>query len=251
MPLEISTHTPHTGRNGSPFLSLASSVRFQLTRPTRGATGLRPTGFGDCYISTHTPHTGRNLQISRLRCRNVQISTHTPHTGRNYAPVDTFSNCTIFQLTRPTRGATPFAREKWVQSGISTHTPHTGRNSKIQAFSVETSDFNSHAPHGAQRHAGPRSIKSLGFQLTRPTRGATCPSLCRLQCRFHFNSHAPHGAQRAAFNAAVFSAYFNSHAPHGAQPHTPIIDDELWEISTHTPHTGRNRTALYGAYRWA
>ena len=105
IPLRISIHAPHTGRDSVPTSAPAQISRFQSTRPIRGATcpgrddpaaknfnprapyGARHS-FGSPYsrpipISIHAPHTGRDPRGSRWTCRQVGISIHAPHTGRD------------------------------------------------------------------------------------------------------------------------------------------------------------------------
>ena len=126
-------------------------LRFQLTRPMRGATS----------------------DILQLRV-HVLISTHTPHAGRNRHKPGAVPPHNPFQLTRPMRGATgpyivvgcvdrnfnshaPCGAQQSLHSfvpyspDISTHTPHAGRNPLANVgTSIDVTDFNSHAPCGAQ-----------------------------------------------------------------------------------------------------
>ncbi len=100
----ISTHTPHAGRD---------TIRFE--------------GGENAEISTHTPHAGRDLD-ALVKTEYENISTHTPHAGRDrdasrgpdagcdfnsHAPCGArrqlCAMCrlySVFQLTRPMRGAT-------------------------------------------------------------------------------------------------------------------------------------------------
>ena len=83
MSLRISTHTPHTGCD-----SLANFL------------------FNSAIISTHTPHTGCDIE-PRKDLEIWKISTHTPHTGCDpNGEIKPMRNAK-FQLTHPTRGATP------------------------------------------------------------------------------------------------------------------------------------------------
>ena len=58
--LEISIHAPHAGRDSHTVFFSPFQVRFQSTRPMRGATTI--TGYNVWFteISIHAPHAGRD-----------------------------------------------------------------------------------------------------------------------------------------------------------------------------------------------
>ena len=145
--LDISTHTPLTGRD------LNGVFHIQIIK-----------------ISTHTPLTGRD-HLSCLLTRFLQISTHTPLTGRDELQNHKRHIIVQFLLTRPLRDVTAFnfvqntsngflltrplrdvtACCRWLleQRGISTHTPLTGRDRYALACNFPLiSNFYSHAPYG-------------------------------------------------------------------------------------------------------
>ena len=125
--INISTHTPHAGRDPDnqmattwqpDFYSHAScearllgvetnitNWQFLLTRLLRGATFAILIAKMPNVISTHTPHAGRDFISAAMRC-GINISTHTPHAGRDMTP-----------------------EKKYLWNYISTHTPHAGRDS--------------------------------------------------------------------------------------------------------------------------
>ena len=58
------------------------NIKFQSTRPMRGATAVAAVNDHRSVISIHAPHAGRdtaNLQALGLS----QISIHAPHAGRD------------------------------------------------------------------------------------------------------------------------------------------------------------------------
>ena len=62
---------------------IGQKVKFQLTRPMRGATSWAKTARVISPISTHTPHAGRDrAAVSKMETVDT-ISTHTPHAGRD------------------------------------------------------------------------------------------------------------------------------------------------------------------------
>ena len=101
---DISTHTPHAGRDeinmssaiqqanfyshapcGARLAKTAQAIHsciFLLTRPMRGATAQDQVKSNMFCISTHTPHAGRD-RMTATRNSTEQISTHTPHAGRD------------------------------------------------------------------------------------------------------------------------------------------------------------------------
>ena len=131
--------------------------------------------------------------------RHQPISTHTPHAGRNKCREVAGQFFGKFQLTRPMRGATAEI---------------------IIDDKYHYSNFNSHAPCGAQLlllPLGKGTIQSL-FQLTRPMRGATWNALTNTEL-FLFQLTRPMRGATNAPRSSLFSihSYFNSHAPCGAQ----------------------------------
>ena len=78
----ISIHAPHAGRDAPRSNRINHTVRFQSTRPMRGATH---THFGDgdfLFISIHAPHAGRDRAVHQA-FRRLVISIHAPHAGRD------------------------------------------------------------------------------------------------------------------------------------------------------------------------
>ena len=59
----ISIHAPHAGRDRAMFFGRWSSLRFQSTRPMRGATDVRLADTSNTYISIHAPHAGRDKGV--------------------------------------------------------------------------------------------------------------------------------------------------------------------------------------------
>ncbi len=146
----ISTHAPREGRDAVNPRAYDSVMRFQPTRPARGATvsfaGVLPV----LVISTHAPREGRDVVQLHFQALGL-ISTHAPREGRDAGPaaghdvvaisthapregrdVDarTFTLRRLkFQPTRPARGATRRLAERIFRKAISTHAPREGRDS--------------------------------------------------------------------------------------------------------------------------
>ena len=102
----ISTHTPLAGRDAAVTYAYPE-LKFQLTRPSRGATKVRFKYYGTPIISTHTPLAGRD-EIEIDICRKGHISTHTPLAGRDENPLLAHGGAGHFNSHAP-RGARPTA----------------------------------------------------------------------------------------------------------------------------------------------
>ena len=124
-------------------------VKFQLTRPMRGATHKIKKMDGWYYISTHTPHAGRDPTGHLFFQIADNFNSHAPCGARPHLRTMP-TRTTLFQLTRPMRGATTTDyRDKCILTNfnshapcgarqrpqqdifdllISTHTPHAGRD---------------------------------------------------------------------------------------------------------------------------
>ena len=162
---------------------------FQSTRPARGATqlGRFRTRHGD--VSIHAPRAGRDAPRKRA-CPNRSVSIHAPRAGRDERPAgrQLYSNgfnpraprgarqgepdgtCdgSLFQSTRPARGATTRRVHLFISCPVSIHAPRAGRD-----------DIPVDVPSAPQL-----------FQSTRPARGATIGS-AGTRLTLHVSIHAP------------------------------------------------------------
>ena len=145
----ISTHTPHTGCDDHIHRRYFSFLLFQLTHPTRGATGRQcRDGPGVSHFNSHTPHGVRLYCImSVMSCMEFQL-TH-PTRGATFLSVITAPPFK-FQLTHPTRGATLYKQSPYHFHKF--QLTHPTRGATCQFFCEELSkNFNSHTPHGVRR----------------------------------------------------------------------------------------------------
>ena len=124
--------------------------KFQPTRPLRGATETFRRYIAEIpHFNPRAPCGARPFGHGQAQPEG-KISTHAPLAGR-----DKLSN-------------TPF------QGGyISTHAPLAGRDSVSQGRCPPSHNFNPRAPCGARPLGCGYRMGSLGFQPTRPLRGAT------------------------------------------------------------------------------
>ena len=128
-------------------------LRFQSTRPARGATTAYHFGKECKKISIHAPREGRDLLRGEV-LRADGISIHAPREGRDFEDDEIGAVYFIFQSTRPARGATRFTARRWnarlkfqstrpargataievywvSDNGISIHAPREGRDVKM------------------------------------------------------------------------------------------------------------------------
>ena len=123
----ISTHTPHAGRDVLGLILWIMRKRFLLTRPMRGATSFLLLHIRTLRFLLTRPMRGATVRVCVRRAER-QISTHTPHAGRDGIPFSSRVIMARFLLTRPMRGAT---------KGTTRETS-------------QTRNFYSHAPCGAR-----------------------------------------------------------------------------------------------------
>ena len=149
------------------------SLKFQPTRPLRGATLAQKFSVSIHTISTHAPLAGRDPISVRSGTATEIFQPTRPLRGA------TISNASLgkverFQPTRPLRGATLLGLGIYKFVKISTHAPLAGR------------DLSSLNPPAFP----------LRFQPTRPLRGATIPVLLKIPRISYFNPRAPCGARQ-------------------------------------------------------
>ena len=146
----ISIHAPLAGRDRAMICARLISKLFQSTRPSRGATGTSRLFWDDNDISIHAPLAGRD-----------RLNHVVPPPAAYFNP-------------RAPRGA---RREEFDRLaaivGISIHAPLAGRDALFCNFRPCFWNFNPRAPRGARLCVMRLKSVPLGFQSTRPSRGAT------------------------------------------------------------------------------
>ena len=60
---QVSTHTPHAGRDVLWMIMIAGNTMFLLTRPMRDVTRADAGTKYKLVVSTHTPHAGRDSAV--------------------------------------------------------------------------------------------------------------------------------------------------------------------------------------------
>ena len=233
---EISIHAPHTGRDSGRCIAIASPMNFNPRAPY----GARPLG----------------------RYYNGVISIHAPHTGRDYRAASCSRVASVFQSTRPIRGATAQSRLTRrhrphfnprapcgarlkinimlaVAQDISIHAPHAGRDLAGSSVPPRVHHFNPRAPCGARPIRVILRFRRPEFQSTRPMRGATLRAGRAGGAVPDFNPRAPCGARLILHLLMISQNPFQSTRPmRGA---TVIVAPGLLVVSDFNPR------APYGA----
>ena len=80
----------------------------------------------------------------------------------------------------------------------------------------------------------------VGFQSTRPMRGATSALVTNSEYSRHFNPRAPCGARLKLPSHETERADISIHAPHAGRDQKNRLEDWRIEISIHAPHAGRD-----------
>ena len=127
-----------------------------------------------CYFNPRAPCGARPSPPAGPQTFSAPISIHAPLAGRDLLYPDAKDTKSLFQSTRPLRGATLHGRLLPRTLVISIHAPLAGRDGR----------------------ADTRRRGAWQFQSTRPLRGATPASLARYFERVHFNPRAPCGARQ-------------------------------------------------------
>ena len=174
-------------------------LRFQSTRPSRGATRKCRRIFNTSpHISIHAPLAGRDRYCAASRSSRLNFNPRAPRGARpagrwndlacagHFNPraprgarrysVSTASEPSLFQSTRPSRGATNVTL--FAPCATIYFNPRAPRGARPTSTGSgkQRADFNPRAPRGARQNNPPDPKGHGGFQSTRPSRGATSGS---------------------------------------------------------------------------
>ena len=171
------------------------SNKFQPTRPLRGATKKLDSLTGHGLISTHAPLAGRDAGFMH-RLSAFDISTHAPLAGRDYIPIENSDLSIGFQPTRPLRGATNQTEYKHDYQGISTHAPLAGRDSNERGNNAKRRNISTHAPLAGRDGSGAEEeTLVLRISTHAPLAGRDGQNRLCWARTDHFNPRAPCGAR--------------------------------------------------------
>ena len=109
------------------FIRTGDTLEFQSTRPSRGAT--QPDGWppDTPAISIHAPLAGRDTRRGSSPAAVTYFNPRAPRGARLTLPMSS-ARSTVFQSTRPSRGATNAVDKFFDKVIISIHAPLAGRD---------------------------------------------------------------------------------------------------------------------------
>ena len=260
---QISTHAPLAGRDERRPIVSSWSLRFQPTRPLRGATA--KAGARNRRTSYFNPRApcGARRHLGRRRAGHREHFNPRAPCGARLATSVLLLTAARFQPTRPLRGATGQLDKAGVNTEISTHAPLAGRDAGRSASIPSRRHFNPRAPCGARQtyqhcafllsYFNPRApcgARPGGdtmipfpdkFQPTRPLRGAT-QGPEESHRTLQISTHAPlAGRDDGPVCAAVVRDPISTHAPLAGRDGQQTDHGGHEVISTHAPLAGRDR----------
>ena len=105
--LNISIHSPYTGRDVTHLLAIYSISHISIHSPYTGRDVLQKLqSTGIKSISIHSPYTGRDANGCEGVIRVWRISIHSPYTGRDDRSIRVIIQRAVFQSTLPIQGET-------------------------------------------------------------------------------------------------------------------------------------------------
>ena len=229
---------PCGARPASAF-SPSTWLLFQSTRPVRGATGVVDDRRREREVSIHAPRAGRDGAVL-VDNDGLLVSIHAPRAGRDSGYGTTLAPMSLFQSTRPVRGATRGLQDQYRRAQVSIHAPRAGRDVEGTDQAYIDQSFNPRAPCGARRAPRPSTRPGISFNPRAPC-GA------RRETRSHrsgsdtgFNPRAPCGARREATFWPLLSSLFQSTRPvRGATRRRRLVGAPP-VVSIHAPRAGRD-----------
>ena len=175
------------------------------------------------------------------RGRVVLISIHAPHAGRDKTTHIKITTSSLFQSTRPMRGATSARVPTAHPELISIHAPHAGRDKVGTYDNVGGYIISIHAPHAGRDAFTVKIIRDI-FSYFNPR--APCgarPAFFQAKCtNVHISIHAPHAGRDQAERDFQFLIAISIHAPHAGRDLQSANINARTQISIHAPHAGRD-----------
>ena len=214
-------------------------IRFQPTRPLRGATIFKSITFDNGSISTHAPLAGRDGSDRRQR-RGGAISTHAPLAGRDSITTARKYHSINFNPRAPCGARLGRRRAIFASRNFNPRAPCGARRDMGRKLLRSVSYFNPRAPCGARRTTRRRKSGFSRFQPTRPLRGATVGSF-PLRPKRYISTHAPlAGRDPIRCCARSSSSLFQPTRPLRGATLEALCQDCHNKISTHAPLAGRD-----------
>ena len=237
----ISTHTPHAGRDYWIWICNQWCIQFLLTRLLRGATCLTasPSLTKSPFLLTRLLR-GATCAFNDSILTD-EISTHTPLARRDRRRAGLVRIDSEFLLTRPMRGATPDRTQSNNTSGISTHTPLARRDWNRCFSGAKMMQISTHTPLTRRDRFTCFDLITLIVISTHTPLARRDVSFCaHAHLQHDFYSHASCEARlkvKSKNNSMII--FLLTRLLRGA---TSLNQENLKLecISTHTPHAGRD-----------
>ena len=224
---------------------IVTELGFQSTRPLRGATREAAERIKRMDISIHAPLAGRDLRGFTFPAESVKISIHAPLAGRDLIFHLIWRIHSLFQSTRPLRGATLAVL---LPSGIvviSIHAPLAGRDLKGRRSRARSRKFQSTRPlRGATLYTF-LYFPLVVISIHAPLAGRDNLTARSRKSQQHFNPRAPCGARPYISTCSSRTPYFNPRAPCGARRARRRSCRGRLHISIHAPLAGRDEVPKY------
>ena len=145
----ISIHAPHAGRDADNGTTPTTEIKFQSTRPMRGAT--RSALSVQRLRSHFNPRApcGARLAFAAEDGEDDGISIHAPHAGRDGAGLEIPPEVMNFNPRAPCGARRGQLGRQVGAIAISIHAPHAGRDIETE-FNQSTREISIHAPHAGR-----------------------------------------------------------------------------------------------------
>ena len=190
-------------------------VRFQSTRPVRGAT-ITEIFRGVCHrVSIHAPHAGRDRASAAILTPS-KVSIHAPHAGRDQCLWASARYHPCFNPRAPCGARRAQVDKIPLGGGFNPRAP-CGARPCVRRVRSSAHGFQSTRPMRGATHCIYFVCNNAMFQSTRPMRGATAERWIEEQ-REKVSIHAPHAGRDIALVFLASSCLcFNPRAPCGAR----------------------------------
>ena len=228
-------------------MAVASSqrrpLRFQSTRPLRGATRTRIFDLLDKHDFNPRAPCGARPDTVMFIFRPSEFQSTRPLRGAtDYLQL--IQPERSFQSTRPLRGATHPARAADDGGHISIHAPLAGRDWSCAARRCTPLYFNPRAPCGARRDGLAQVLHDVVISIHAPLAGRDRRKCYANHCD-HISIHAPlAGRDMCCAHFSACSRVFQSTRPlRGATGVLPPLVPWV-QISIHAPLAGRDLNTL-------
>ena len=167
----ISIHAPHTGRDSRRIHCILPSLKFQSTRPIRGATLCRQIGNAPEGISIHAPHTGRDSPAQAGRADARHFNPRAPYGARRPSAFS-FRSPGYFNPRAP-YGARPACSRTpdTPPANFNPRAPYGARRRPKIPIAPPISNFNPRAPYGARPRLEPETVKCRSISIHAPHTG--------------------------------------------------------------------------------